>query len=128
MMCFDFLFCRTVNSRGNIGSGFGIDNKEDQKKTSESSSTSTNGNGNGNNVGGGGGGNNININSGQPEATTVFLHFIKKLTNITRDAGGDVMMRCEVEGEPKPKSFIWLKNNIEIKSRPRRIRIRKCKK
>ena len=62
--------------------------------------------------------------SSMPEAS-LFLRFIKKLTNSTRDSGTNIRLKCEAEGNPAPKRITWFKNSIEIKGRHPRIRIRK---
>ena len=55
-----------------------------------------------------------------------FLRFIKKLSNVTRDSGSSVKLRCVAEGYPPPRKIHWLRNSVDIKSsRNGRIRIRK---
>lgn len=53
------------------------------------------------------------------------LKFIRTLTNISRDAGSVVHMRCEVVGDPPPTRIKWYKNEAPLEEKRPKITIKK---
>ena len=50
---------------------------------------------------------------------------IKALSNITRETGDSVKLRCEVSGVPAPNRFRWYKNEAPVQEEKGRVIIRK---
>ena len=50
---------------------------------------------------------------------------IKGLTNITKDSGESIKLRCEVSGDPPPNRFRWYKNEAPVLEEKGRVVIRK---
>ncbi|XP_076645080.1 inactive tyrosine-protein kinase transmembrane receptor ROR1-like [Halictus rubicundus] len=67
-------------------------------------------------------GTDVEATSGSKSGT---LKFTRTLTNISRDAGGVVHMRCEVVGDPPPTRIKWLKNEAPLEERRPKITIKK---
>ena len=53
------------------------------------------------------------------------LKFIKQLTNMTREVGGEVTMKCEIAGDPSPNKIRWFKNEAPLNEERDRIIIKK---
>ncbi|XP_011495008.1 PREDICTED: tyrosine-protein kinase transmembrane receptor ROR2-like, partial [Ceratosolen solmsi marchali] len=53
------------------------------------------------------------------------LKFIRALTNLTKEAGSVVHMRCEIVGDPPPTKIRWFKNEAPVNEEPDRIIIKK---
>ena len=52
------------------------------------------------------------------------LVMVRGLRNITRDAGGSLKLRCEVEGAPPATSFRWFKFNAPVLVERGRVRVK----
>ncbi|KAJ8667070.1 hypothetical protein QAD02_008732 [Eretmocerus hayati] len=59
------------------------------------------------------------------ESKSGSLKFIKSLSNITKDAGSNVNLRCEVVGDPPPTKIRWFKNEAPLNEEPNRVTIKK---
>ncbi|KAL7299020.1 hypothetical protein TKK_0008116 [Trichogramma kaykai] len=53
------------------------------------------------------------------------LKFIRALSNLTKDIGSVVHMRCEIVGDPPPNKIRWYKNEKPIIEEPDRVIIKK---
>lgn len=53
------------------------------------------------------------------------LNMLKALSNITRETGDSVKLRCEVSGVPAPNRFRWYKNEAPVMEEKGRVVIRK---
>lgn len=42
------------------------------------------------------------------------MHFVRQLSNITRDSGKSVKLNCEVTGEPPPLRIQWYMNEVPV--------------
>ena len=58
----------------------------------------------------------------KPPSPTISL--VKKLKNMTRDAGGSLKLRCETVGDPPASSFAWLKHGAPVMTERGRVRIK----
>lgn len=45
---------------------------------------------------------------------TGVMHFVRQLSNITRDSGKSVKLNCEVTGEPPPLRIQWYMNEVLV--------------
>lgn len=52
------------------------------------------------------------------------MRWTRSLTNITKEAGDAVKLRCEVHGEPPPTKLRWLKNEAPVVAERGRVTIR----
>lgn len=85
---------------------------------------------NGNNMEGGGGGGSNNNNGGNAflPKNFNFIRLIKKLANVTRDAGQNIRLECEAEGIPPPKEIKWYKNGVQNQWKGDRFKIKHTRK
>ncbi|XP_073974043.1 tyrosine-protein kinase transmembrane receptor Ror-like isoform X2 [Rhodnius prolixus] len=51
-----------------------------------------------------------------PSNATGYLRWSKELSNVTKEEGEGVKMRCEVEGEPGPITVRWLRNEAPLEA------------
>ncbi|CAH0386476.1 unnamed protein product, partial [Bemisia tabaci] len=56
---------------------------------------------------------------------TSVLKFHRSLSNLTREAGSNVKLRCEVGGEPAPNKHQWFKNEVPIEEQRGRITVKR---
>lgn len=82
---------------------------------------------NGNNMEGGGSNNNNGGNAFLPKNFN-FIRLIKKLANVTRDAGQNIRLECEAEGIPPPKEIKWYKNGVQNQWKGDRFKIKHTRK
>lgn len=54
-----------------------------------------------------------------------FLKFEKSLTNVTRNAGDSVKLRCELSGDPPPDKIRWFKNEAPVRAEKGRVIIKR---
>jgi receptor tyrosine kinase-like orphan receptor 1 len=53
-----------------------------------------------------------------------FLKFYKELTNMTRETGDTVKLKCEVYGVPAPRKIRWYKNEVPVDEERGKVFIR----
>jgi hypothetical protein len=52
-----------------------------------------------------------------------YIRLTSNLANVTRNAGGEIRLKCEAVGSPQPIDFSWLKNHAPLEKN-HRIKIR----
>ncbi|GAB6022302.1 hypothetical protein CHUAL_006423 [Chamberlinius hualienensis] len=53
------------------------------------------------------------------------LKLVRVLTNVTKESGDSVKLRCEATGEPPPDKFRWFKNEAPVREEKGRVIIRR---
>jgi len=61
---------------------------------------------------------------GREEEKKQTLFLVKKLKNVTKDAGGSLKLRCEARGDPRVTNFKWYKNGVGVIIEKGRVRIK----
>ena len=53
------------------------------------------------------------------------LHFVKWLSNMTKETGDSIKLRCEAVGDPTPTRIRWYKNDAPVLEEKGRVVVRK---
>ncbi|KAL1456792.1 hypothetical protein WDU94_001493, partial [Cyamophila willieti] len=73
---------------------------------------------------------NVTLESTEPPFfpnQTVLLEWVKPLSNMSKEAGQSLKIKCEVTGEPPPISLRWFKNDAPLLEDKKRILIKPFK-